>query len=145
MLVLHKKVAQEIVDKTIQIIKLNVNIMDSKGIIIASGNKKRIGTLHEGALIAISRDEPVIIDNYLKEKLTGTAEGINLPIRFRGEIIGVVGISGECEKVKEYSELVKMSRNMITDKRSKSSCLEILEEAKTSRESGGEMNLCIRR
>ncbi len=112
MIVLNKKVAQEIVDKTINIINLNVNIMDHTGIIIASGNKKRVGTLHEGALITISRDEAVIIDKYLENKLAGTAEGINLPIKFRGEIIGVVGISGECEKVKEYSELVKMSTEL---------------------------------
>ncbi len=112
MIVLNKNVAQEIVDKTINIIKFNVNIMDSNGTIIASGDKNRIGNLHEGALITISRNEAVIIDKYLENKLAGTSEGINLPIKFRGEIIGVVGISGECEKVKEYSELVKMSTEL---------------------------------
>ncbi len=117
MLILNKKVAQEIVDKTIDIIKVNVNIMDNRGIIIASGDKNRIGTLHEGALITISRDEKVIIDKALTDKLTGTAEGVNLPVRFRGEIIGVVGISGEWEKVKEYSELVKMSTELYIEQK----------------------------
>ncbi len=112
MIQINKSVAQEIVDKAIQIIKLNVNIMDCNGIIIASGDKSRIGQLHEGALISISREETVIIDSILKEKLSGTNEGINMPIFFREDIIGVVGISGKSELVKNYSELVKMTTEL---------------------------------
>lgn len=47
---LDSRLAQEIVTRTMRIIDCNVNIMDSKGYIIGSGDPERIGELHEGAL-----------------------------------------------------------------------------------------------
>ncbi len=33
--------------------------------------------------------------------------GINLPIKFNDDIIGVVGITGELQEVESYGEIVK--------------------------------------
>ena len=47
---LSKKLAQSIVDKMMNVIPYNVNIMNHKGIIIGSGDVSRIGYIHEGAV-----------------------------------------------------------------------------------------------
>lgn len=49
---LKPKLAQSIVDHMMTQIPYNINIMNKKGYIIASGNKSRINTLHVGAVDA---------------------------------------------------------------------------------------------
>lgn len=45
---LSEKQAQEIVDKMMMDIPYNINIMNGKGVIIGSGKKERVGTIHQG-------------------------------------------------------------------------------------------------
>lgn len=95
--------AQNIVDKMMKDIPYNINIMDKRGIIIGSGNKERIGTLHHGAVAAIKQKKIVAIqkdEEFVKK-------GINLPIELDGHIVGVVGISGEVKETRPFGNLVK--------------------------------------
>ncbi len=41
--------------------------------------------------------------------------GINLPISFHEQLIGVVGITGEPEEVRAYAELVKMAAELVIE------------------------------
>ncbi|MDU4095233.1 MAG: sugar diacid recognition domain-containing protein, partial [Pantoea sp.] len=50
---LDARLAQDIVARTMKIIDSNVNVMDARGRIIGSGDRERIGELHEGALLAL--------------------------------------------------------------------------------------------
>lgn len=100
---LKHKQAQRIVDKMMKDIPYNLNIMDKKGVIVGSGNKNRIGTLHKGAIEAIKQRKLVEIQKDQEfEK-----QGINLPIELNGEIVGVVGISGEIKKIKPFGNIVR--------------------------------------
>jgi carbohydrate diacid regulator len=95
--------AQNIVDKMMKDIPYNINIMDKTGVIIGSGNKERIGTLHHGAVAAIKQKKIVEIqrdEEFVKK-------GINLPIELSGAIVGVVGISGEVKETRPFGNLVK--------------------------------------
>ncbi len=47
---LSESVAQRIVDRTMAIIGHNVNVMDRRGVIIGTGDNKRLHTVHEGAV-----------------------------------------------------------------------------------------------
>nr|WP_295970329.1 sugar diacid recognition domain-containing protein [uncultured Bacillus sp.] len=100
---LTKKQAQQIVNKMMKDIPYNINIMDKQGVIIGSGNKDRIGTLHQGAVEAIQLGKIVEIqtDKQFEKK------GINLPIEMNGDILGVVGISGDVEETRPFGNLVK--------------------------------------
>ena len=40
--------------RTMRIIDTNINVMDARGRIIGSGDRERIGELHEGALLVLS-------------------------------------------------------------------------------------------
>lgn len=54
MLQLSEKQAQEIVDKMMMDIPYNINIMNHEGIIIGSGTRERVGTVHQGAVKALA-------------------------------------------------------------------------------------------
>lgn len=51
---LDTKMAQDIVARTMRIIDTNINVMDARGRIIGSGDRERIGELHEGAVSAVA-------------------------------------------------------------------------------------------
>lgn len=110
---LDQSLAQEIVNRTMKIINRNINVMNDKGIIIGSGDKKRINSIHEGALKVIETKCGFEIGEVEAEKLQGVKAGINLPINFHDEIVGVIGITGVPEDIRNYGELVKMAAEMI--------------------------------
>lgn len=112
---LTKDIAEQIVSRAVKIIKNPINVMDQQGIIIASADKSRIYTMHEGALLALNENRVVEIDLATSKKLRGVKPGINLPIIFHYEIIGIIGISGEPDAVRHYGELVKMAAELILE------------------------------
>lgn len=95
--------AQTIVDRMMKDIPYNINIMDRTGKIIGSGNKGRIGTLHHGALKAIKQRK--IVEIHKDEEFV--KKGINLPIELNGNIVGVVGISGEVKETRPFGNILK--------------------------------------
>lgn len=105
---LTKEIAKEIVAQTMIRLNRNINIMDHNGKIIASGNPDRIGLLHEGALEVLRTGKPLLVTRHHLHHWEGTLPGINLPIEFQNQIIGVIGITGEPEEIQEFGELVKM-------------------------------------
>lgn len=116
---LTRQQAQHIVDRMMKDIPYNINIMDRTGIIIGSGNKARIGTLHYGAAQAIKLREVVEI----REDGQYVKKGINLPIELGDAILGVVGISGEVENTRPFGNLLKtavallIEQNMALEKK----------------------------
>ncbi|WP_380181923.1 CdaR family transcriptional regulator [Kalamiella sp. sgz302252] len=112
---LDARLAQEIVARTMKIIDSNVNVMDARGRIIGSGDRERIGEMHEGALLALSQARIVDIDDAVAKHLHGVRPGINLPMRIDGEIVGVIGLTGEPESLRHYGELVCMTAEMMLE------------------------------
>ncbi len=52
---LDHDLAQDIVDRTMAILPYNVNVMDSQGLILGSGEPERINTRHEGRAAGIGQ------------------------------------------------------------------------------------------
>lgn len=111
--ILHPVLAQQIVSRAMEILPCNVNIMDSLGIIIASGDSSRIHTQHEGAQLVLANQRVVEIDESAASALRGVQPGINLPILHHQRLVGVIGITGELERVRPYAELLKMTAEML--------------------------------
>lgn len=109
---LSKELAAEIVDRTMSIIGYNINIMDENGVIIASGDRLRVGDEHAGAKDVLSANSGISITPEECSVLTGTKPGVNLPIAFHDEMIGVIGITGSPSEVSHYGELVKMTAEL---------------------------------
>ena len=98
--------AQAIVNDIGGIVHQNINMMDKNGVIIASTDKSRIGHLHEGAVRGIGEKLPEL---YITPECAtnSTRVGLNLPIIHMGECVGVIGITGGYEQVKDYGRIVK--------------------------------------
>lgn len=105
-MLLQEQDAQNIVDEMKASIHRDINIMDERGVIIASTNPARRGTLHLGAAriireglssLTIGKDNPE----------EGVQRGINLPISIGGELAGVIGITGDPAEVSVFGDIIK--------------------------------------
>ena len=106
---LNKQIAQKIVDKISTVLPYNINIMDKEGIIIGSSNKNRIGTIHYGAAEALTEKKEVEIyneDEFVKP-------GLNIPIFFKDEIEGVIGITGNPEDISAFGKIIKVTSELL--------------------------------
>ncbi len=88
-------------------IERNINIMDREGIIIASRDSARLGAYHEAAhRLVLSKGDIETVPP--AERLPqGVRPGVNLPIRVGGEILGVVGVTGDPAEVRDLAYAVK--------------------------------------
>lgn len=106
--------AQSIVEEIGREIHEHINFMDQEGYIVASTDKARLGTLHTGARRII---EEKLTELYITEKMENptTKMGINLPITIKGEIVGVVGITGEKDRVAGYGNIVRWMTEIMVE------------------------------
>ncbi|UNK18240.1 helix-turn-helix domain-containing protein [Paenibacillus sp. N3/727] len=102
---LSRPLAGRIANEMMNVIPYNINVMDENGTIIGSGDPKRIGTFHNGALKAIHSGRV----NEVYEVGGGMMPGVNEPIMMDGVIIGVVGITGHPDEVRPFSKLLKVT------------------------------------
>jgi carbohydrate diacid regulator len=103
---ISKKVAFQIVTDISEIINQRVNMMDDNGIILASTDKERIGTYHAAARRIIT-ERLRELDIFDDDEYEGTRKGINLPVMLNGDIVGVIGVTGEYSEVCKYSQIIK--------------------------------------
>ena len=105
---ISKQLARNIVKNLKDVLKQEINFIDTEGIIIASTDEERIRTLHEGAKIVLDTKKEVFISE--DGQFKGTKRGINAPVYFEQHIIGIIGLTGGKE-VKKYAEILKNDRN----------------------------------
>lgn len=101
-----KKIIKKIMNDTDY--KININIMNEYGEIIASGDKYRIGKIHSGALEVIEKRKSMHYFDTIDNDTESSKPGINMPIIFNNEVIGVVGVTGNPKKINIIADMVKM-------------------------------------
>lgn len=106
-LIVYERDAQAIVNRLINILGKNINIISNEGIIIASGDKKRIGHTHEAGRIAAAEKREVIVDSENIVDYPGAKIGVNIPVCHKEVVICVVGITGDISETKGYALIVK--------------------------------------
>ncbi|TCK92725.1 carbohydrate diacid regulator [Natranaerovirga hydrolytica] len=106
MVVLDSSLAQKFIHKTANYFEYNINIMNYKGIIIASKDESRVGDFHEVAynMLRGALDTGIVKE---EQKYLGTKLGVNLFIEYKGENIGVIGVSGDPDTVKVFAHMLK--------------------------------------
>lgn len=105
---LDSLLAQKLAKKIMKQLGYNINIMNDKGIIIASGDTSRIGCFHEVAYKIINDKLNVGVAKEVGDGI-GIRAGVNMPIVYENQIIGVVGISGNPDEIMKFAQLVKLS------------------------------------
>lgn len=102
---IRTQLAQQIVDTLKTICSHDINFIDVQGRISASTDPDRVGGYHEGGheaakvgqIVTIRRDDPD----------RNERRGINMPIRFHGSTVAVIGITGDPEEVQRYADLAQ--------------------------------------
>lgn len=108
---LTEEQAQNIVDKMMRDIPYSINIMNDQGIIIGSGTKKRVGTVHQGAVEALSTGKMIEVwKDGPNEK-----QGTNEPIVIDNKRVGVIGITGNPDEVRPFCNIVKTAVSLLIE------------------------------
>ncbi|WAH37789.1 CdaR family transcriptional regulator [Alicyclobacillus dauci] len=107
------QLAQPIVDRLLEILDYNVNIMNDAGVIVASGEPERLNERHEGALEVLRRQSELVITGAQAHEFAGSKAGVNLPIQFQQHIVGVVGITGEPNEIYPFANLAKTTVELL--------------------------------
>lgn len=115
MTTLDQATAQHIVDRAMPVIGHSVNVMTPEGIIIASGDARRVGELHQGARLVAQTGEALVVNDAQAEKYLGVRAGVNLPIRLDQTLVAVVGISGTPERVLPFADLLRITAELILE------------------------------
>ncbi|MCU1545845.1 MAG: putative CdaR family transcriptional regulator [Homoserinimonas sp.] len=108
---LSRELAQRVVDQVSPTLEHNINVMDRTGIIIASSDSSRIGTLHAGAREAAGTGRPAIIR--AGDESEGVRPGVNLPLALDGDIVGVVGLTGEPLQVTPVAQVLVLTIELL--------------------------------
>lgn len=110
---LDPELAQRLVAQVGSSVAHNVNLMDADGLIVGSLDAARVGTVHEGAARAARSRSPVRV--HAAEATELVRPGVNLPLVIDGEVLGVVGVTGEPDDVAELAELLLLALRLILD------------------------------
>ena len=113
-MILSIQIASNIVKEVNSVIPLKINIMNEKGIIIASSDKPRIGCFHEGAMRIIENQIDEITVHFDGE-FNGALQGINYPLKLQGYIIGVLGITGKYEEIANSALIIKRMTELLLE------------------------------
>lgn len=108
---LASALAQKVVDTIAPTINRHVNIMNAHGIIIASSDTARIGTLHEGSVEVIRRNEIIRVTQ--ADETAGTQPGVNLPLILSERLCGVVGVTGAPHEVEPMADLIALTVQLL--------------------------------
>ena len=102
---IRQDVAQQIVEAVKDVCSYDINFINSKGVIFASTNPKRIGDFHEIGLRVIKTGETIEVET--DGGFFGTQKGVNIPFSYKGEVSAVIGISGIPKEVRKYAYLAQ--------------------------------------
>lgn len=113
---LIQELAEKIVSEVRKLLNEDIIVVDTQGMIMASTDPDRVHTFHEGAFIASQKKDKLIISEEDQTILRGVKAGINLPIFFQRDVVGVIGITGDPETVSPYGEIIrKMTELLISE------------------------------
>lgn len=101
---INKSTANQICTELNEILKTNVNYISADGFITSSTNKERVGDYHSIAHTAAITNQ---IQYVYDDSIENVKSGINIPIEFEYEVVGVIGIAGNPNKYATTARLCK--------------------------------------
>ena len=108
---LTRELAQRVVDQVAPSLVYNVNIMNDRGVIIGAVDRGRVGTPHDGARQAARDNRTVSIT--AGQESAGTRPGVNIPLRLDGQVVGVVGVTGDPGVVLPIAQVLVLAIQML--------------------------------
>ncbi|MDR1532068.1 MAG: helix-turn-helix domain-containing protein [Clostridiales bacterium] len=108
-MIITRELAFPIVERLEKILGNPVNIINADGIIVASTDTSRVGNRHQGAVEAMSKGKDLRVTKEQSKTLTGTREGITLPLELHGEYIGAVGVTGDPDTLSLTASVIRVA------------------------------------
>ncbi|WP_010307295.1 CdaR family transcriptional regulator [Kurthia senegalensis] len=100
-------VALKIVQELSELVDHEFIIVDHNGLILASTDPLRVGSFHEGSLIAMESKKIEHMTKDLARSLDGVREGLTMPLVIDGTSIGAIGVTGTAANVEKYGKLIQ--------------------------------------
>ncbi len=100
---INRALAAQIVETVKDVCGYDINYINPNGMIYASTDEKRIGTYHEIGHQAAKARETIEVRQ--GDDFQGVHPGVNLPFIYNGDLIAVIGISGNPDEVRRYAHL----------------------------------------
>lgn len=101
----HIQFAKQIVETLKSICDHNINYIDVNGRIYASTDEIRVGNYHDAGHEAAKTGKTITVEE--DDISRGAKKGINMPIRFHGKTVAVIGITGPPDEVTKYAVLAQ--------------------------------------
>jgi len=108
-----RDLARRIVDQVAPSLQHNVNIMDADGVIIGAVDRARIGTTHDAARSAARTGLTVQVTH--DGEYGGTRPGVNIPLLQGGEVVAVVGVTGNPDEVLALAQVLVLAIQMLLE------------------------------
>ena len=106
------ELAQRVVEMIHEVTGSNVNFMGLGGEIIATKQPERLGKIHSAAeSIMAGRGDEVAVTVEDAAKMDGVKAGYNGAILYKGQRLGVIGITGDPEAVKPLQKMAAIVVN----------------------------------
>ena len=105
---IEPEMARRFIEQVTQYTEYNINIMDERGVIIASRDPARVGTYHEVADRIIHGREDVLVIRDDK-MFPGVLPGINMAVMLDGRREGVVGVTGDPDRIRDVAMITRMA------------------------------------
>lgn len=106
--------ANEIVTRAMGIIHHNVNVIDHRGMIVASGDRLRIGQMHSVAQEVIRTGKRISVCSEVEASHYAHVQpGINHPIIADDQVVMVIGVSGDPAVISRYAELAILTAELL--------------------------------
>ncbi|PKR77088.1 hypothetical protein CEY16_10090 [Halalkalibacillus sediminis] len=112
---LTKDLAKAVIRRLADDIEFPINIMDDSGMIVASSDPKRVGSIHFGAKRALEKQKEIIVTEENNDEYANSKPGANVPIVLHDEIIGVVGITGNPSRTTLIANVVKATVEILIE------------------------------
>ncbi|MFV0504796.1 MAG: CdaR family transcriptional regulator [Lachnospirales bacterium] len=113
-MILTQRIANKIIREVNSVISNKINIMNDLGIIIASSDVERANNFHEAAYKIVKEKIPEVIVNYDGE-FHGALSGVNYPLKIQDYIVGVIGVTGKYDEIKESALIIKKMTELILE------------------------------
>ncbi|MDT8861454.1 helix-turn-helix domain-containing protein [Alkalihalobacillus sp. MEB130] len=110
---LLRHIAQRIVNEVSKVIEEEVIVMNDEGVIIAASDSSRVGSFHQVGKEVVLHGKKQMITEGDSKKYKGVKMGLNLPIHFQRNVIGVIGITGSHPTTVRYGELIQRMTELI--------------------------------
>ncbi len=113
-MVISRRQADTIIHNLRSVVHEDINIISNEGIIVSSTDTSRVGDTHAGARMVVETKKPLEIE--YDGQYEGALRGINLPVFYEGDLVAVVGITGEVDTIRQFSKvIVTMSEILIKE------------------------------